>query len=75
MGEDQIVLTALLERLGYAGSDPIGDGLVQFRSRGSGSIVAIDPDGLEGPARARNFLTVEGVAPAALNQANNFVFL
>ncbi|MDB9524582.1 cadherin domain-containing protein [Oscillatoria sp. CS-180] len=74
VGEDQIVLTTLLERLGYAGSDPIGDGLVQFRSRGSGSLVAIDPDGDEGPAQARNFLTVEGVAPAALNQADNFIF-
>ncbi|MDB9524581.1 cadherin domain-containing protein [Oscillatoria sp. CS-180] len=74
VGEDQIVMTTLLERLGYAGSDPLTDGLVQFRSRGSGSIVAIDPDGLDGPAQARNFLTVEGVAPAALNQADNFIF-
>ncbi len=74
LGEDQIVFTELLERLGYAGSDPLADGLVQFRSLGSSTVVAIDPDGFEGAAQARNFLTVEGVAPAALNQADNFIF-
>ncbi|MGD1932687.1 MAG: cadherin domain-containing protein, partial [Leptolyngbyaceae cyanobacterium] len=74
VGEDQIVFTGLLERLGYAGSNAIEDGLVQFRSRGSSTVVAIDPDGFEGAAQARNFLTVEGVAPTALNQADNFIF-
>ena len=74
IGEDQIVLTTLLERLGYTGSDPIADGLVQLRSRGSSTVVAIDPDGFEGAAQARNFLTVEGIASAALNQADNFIF-
>ena len=74
VGEDQIVLTTLLERLGYDGSDPIADGLVQLRSLGSSTVVAIDPDGEEGPAQARNFLTVEGVAPDALSQADNFIF-
>ena len=74
LGEDQIVFTELFSSLGYAGTDPLADGLVQFRSLGSDTVVAIDPDGLEGPAQARNFLTVEGVALAALNQADNFIF-
>ena len=74
IGEDQIVLTTLLERLGYNGSAPLADGLVQFRSLGSDTVVAIDPDGFEGAAQARNFLTVEGIAPAALNQVDNFIF-
>ena len=74
VGEDQIVLIALLDLLGYVGTDPIGDGLVQFRSLGSSTVVAIDPDGNDGPAQARTFLSVAGVGIAALNSADNFIF-
>lgn len=74
VGSDQIVLTDLLDSLGYGGSDPIADGYLKFGARGSDAVILIDPDGLAPAKRALPFITVEGVALAAMQNPNNFVF-
>ncbi|HEY9800648.1 MAG TPA: type I secretion C-terminal target domain-containing protein [Leptolyngbyaceae cyanobacterium] len=76
VGSDQFELGQLLENLGYQGTDPIGEGYVQFRSRGrNGSSVNIDPDGFAGSAKARNFIVVENVDVASLSNPENFIFI
>lgn len=74
VGSDLIVFSELFNSLGYSGSDAIDDGIVQFIGRGSDTIIAIDPDGSSGSARARSFIQMQGVELAVLNNADNFVF-
>jgi uncharacterized repeat protein (TIGR01451 family) len=69
---DRIVLTQLLDSLGYSGINPIDEGYIKFQSRGNGTMVQIDPDG-DGSARARSLVYVENVALTD-NNANSFVF-
>ena len=73
VGEDQIVLTDVLDSLGYTGSDPIADGYVLFGASGADTYVQIDPDGA-GSGKARNFILVENVIVDDLNDTGNFVF-
>lgn len=74
VGSDKIVLTELLDSLGYFGSDAIADGYVEFGARGSDTLVQLDPDGSSGSGSSRPFILVENVTVAALNNTNNFVF-
>lgn len=74
VGSDEIVLTEVLDSLGYDGTDAIADGYVQFGARGSDTLVQLDPDGFAGAARVRSFILVEDVSATALNDASNFVF-
>ena len=74
LGSDRIVLTQLLDSVGYIGSDPIGDGYLGFRDRGSDSIINIDADGSTGTGRAASLILVQNVTAAQMNNANNFVF-
>jgi Ca2+-binding RTX toxin-like protein len=74
VGSDKIVLTALLDSLGYGGSNPIADGYLKFGSRGSDAVILIDEDGLTPTKRALPFITVEKVALAAMQDPSNFIF-
>ncbi|MFH7245032.1 MAG: endonuclease/exonuclease/phosphatase family protein [Spirulina sp.] len=76
IGQDQLVLTDLLDSLGYNGQNPLGDGLVQIRPQGASGRAAlfIDPDGLSGPKPAKPFATFLDVDAAALAQPSNFQF-
>jgi len=74
LGEDKIVLTALLQSLGYQGSDPIADGVVKFATSGANTIVYLDPDGTTGSATQRALIVVNNVSAISLNNAANFVF-
>jgi hypothetical protein len=73
VGSDRIVVSPLLESLNYQGTNAIADQYIQFQSRGSDTLVQIDPDGL-GSARARSLVLVEDVTVTALNDTGNFVF-
>jgi uncharacterized protein len=76
VGQDQIVLTQLLDSLvasGYNGTNAIADGYVQVIGQGSNAIVQIDQDGFGNAATFRSFITVDNVA-ATLNNSSNFVF-
>ena len=72
-GEDLIDLSQLLDRIGYLGSDPIGDGIVDINSYGLSSRVVIDRDG-PGPFPRRTLVRVIGTDVASLNDPANFVF-
>lgn len=73
LGEDKIVLTALLQSLGYQGADPLADGIVKFAASGNDTVVYIDADGA-GPAVQRALILVRGVLATGLNNAVNFIF-
>ena len=78
VGEDKLVFTQLFSSLGYKGSNPIADSYIKFvQGTGANSahtFLQIDRDGLTGSAIARNFLQVDKITPAQLNNPNNFQF-
>ena len=49
-------LADLLDDLGYSGSNPVGDGFVNFSASGGGTLIEIDADGSAG--RAFGFVTL-----------------
>ncbi|MDD5115016.1 MAG: type I secretion C-terminal target domain-containing protein, partial [Methylobacter sp.] len=73
LGEDKIVLAALLQSLGYQGADPLADGIVKFAASGANTIVYIDADGA-GPAVQRALIVVNNISIGNLNNAANFTF-
>lgn len=74
VGSDRIVLTQLLDSVGYAGSDPIADGYVDVIERRGMAVVTFDADGAAGPGRDRSFILVRGVSATDLNDPGNFAF-
>ncbi|WP_414618872.1 DUF1194 domain-containing protein [Calothrix sp. CCY 0018] len=76
LGSDKIVLTQLLDSLGYAGSDAIGDGYVSFGSSRGDAFVQIDQDGMGSGFIARPLVLLQGVTEENLsaNAENSFVF-
>ncbi|PZU93160.1 MAG: hypothetical protein DCE90_17065 [Pseudanabaena sp.] len=77
VGEDKIVLTGLLSSIGYVGSNPIADGFIRSvvnTGVGGGSFLQLDRDGTIGSAIFRNFVQLDNITPAALNNVNNFIF-
>ncbi len=73
-GIDKIVMTKLIATFNYSGSNPIADGIVSFSSRGSNTILLLDPDGADGSAHARSYISFRNLSVADLNNPNNFVF-
>jgi Ca2+-binding RTX toxin-like protein len=74
VGTDRIDMSALFQASGYTGSDPVGDGYLQFQSDGSdGTRVLYDTDG---PATASPWLFVitdlDHVSPDGLTAASVF---
>jgi len=61
VGTDRLVVDQMLTRLGYAGSDPIGDGYLSVFDSGADILVTIDPDGSGGPAVARLLAELTGI--------------
>lgn len=74
VGNDRIDLSQLLDSLGYTGSDPLADGVVNIVARGTSAQLSIDADGSSGPATARSYILLRNVTAAALNNAANFIF-
>ncbi|MBV6626142.1 MAG: S8 family serine peptidase [Rivularia sp. (in: Bacteria)] len=74
VGSDTIVLTQLLDSLGYTGSDAISDGYVSFGANGNDAFVQIDQDGTMGSRFARTIITLENVSLTEISNPNNFVF-
>ncbi|NJN09950.1 MAG: tandem-95 repeat protein [Richelia sp. RM1_1_1] len=77
IGSDTIVLTQLLDSLGYTGSDAIGDGYVSFGSSRGDAFVQIDQDGAAGTDFiSRPLVLLQGVTEENLsaNAQNSFVF-
>lgn len=74
IGSDKIVLTELLDSIGYAGSDAIGDGYVSFGSSRGDAFVQIDQDGAGNDFISRPLVLLQGVTEENLSNNNNFVF-
>ena len=74
VGSDTIVLTELLDSLGYTGTDAVGDGFVSFGASGSDAVVQIDRDGTGTDNFARTLVTVRNVTVADISDSSNFVF-
>lgn len=77
VGADKLVFTDLLASIGYTGTNPLADGLVQIRSLGNSDRTQLSLE-LErmggGRTQFTDFITFEGVDAAKLNNAENFVF-
>jgi Ca2+-binding RTX toxin-like protein len=73
LGNDKIVLTDLLDSLGYDGSNPLADGYVKWVQGRNGTSIQIDPDGAAGSGIFRPFITLENVAASNVN-ASQFIF-
>lgn len=71
-GTDKLDLSGLLSSVGYAGSDPIGDGYVKLIDDGSGGTwLYFDTDGHgSGDAWGTFVATLEHVAPASITDAD-----
>lgn len=74
VGSDKVDLAAVLNGLGFTGIDPITEGYVGFTSRGTDTILTIDPDGTTGTASSRSLFLAQGVVATALNNSDNFIF-
>jgi len=78
VGQDQISLNALLTSIGYAGSNPIGDGYVQFVATTSSGVAAtnilIDTDGSLGSNAAVQYILCQNIHISSLNTSTNFIF-
>ncbi len=72
LGEDKIVLTALLQNLEYQGANPLAERIVKFAASGSNTIIYIDIDGT-GPMLKRALIMVNNVSVANLSKAVNFI--
>jgi uncharacterized protein len=76
IGSDKLVLTQLLDSLvpaGYTGN-AIADGYVRIVTATSGAMVQVDRNGTAAGETFRDFITVQGVTVAGLNNPNNFIF-
>jgi len=78
VGQDKINLNALLTDIGYAGSNPITDGYVQFVATTSGGVTAtnilIDTDGSIGSTPAVQYILCQNIHISSLNSSTNFIF-
>ena len=77
IGNDQIVLTDMLQTMGYRGNNPIGEGFISARQVNAGlTALMVDPDGFAGKTYGlAPFIFLNNVsASALLSNPNNFIF-
>ncbi|MGM9489980.1 ExeM/NucH family extracellular endonuclease [Ideonella sp. YS5] len=73
-GADRIDIRALLSSIGYAGSDPIADGVVRLKDAAKGAVLQVDVDGPTGGARWKTLVLLQGVPAAAIVPMRDLVF-
>lgn len=69
---DAIDVVELLASIGYAGTDPVADGVLRWVQQGANTVVSIDVDG-PGPGAARPLLTLQNVPAGALAVGVNLI--
>jgi hypothetical protein len=69
--QDQLVFSNLFTSLGYAGSDPVTDGYLQFLQLGADTLVQVDVDGQAGAAGFETLTTIANVATTDLMLGTN----
>ncbi|RAK59711.1 hypothetical protein DJ021_07790 [Phenylobacterium hankyongense] len=73
-GVDKLDLRALFQAAGYAGTDPVGDHVLEFRSDGAGDTqVYVDVDGPSGSQWPFLITTLDHVAPSQVG-AGDWLF-
>lgn len=70
---DFVDFSAMLQAVGYTGSDPIADGYVRVSEIGSGLKFQFDPDGYGG-ASPKSAVVLTGVHEADFSIADNFIW-
>lgn len=73
-GADRIDLRVLLAGLGYAGGDPIADGVARLKDGAKGALLQIDADGAGGGAKWQTLVLLKGVPAADVVPARDLVF-
>ena len=66
-GGDILDLGGLLDKLGYSGDDPRGDGVVRLQQQGGNTLVRIDADG---DGSASTLVVLEGVVARSITDDN-----
>jgi hypothetical protein len=67
VGVDMLVVDALLASVGYAGTNPVGDGYFGVVPGAGRTIVTFDLDGTAGPATPRALVELLGVSNVAVD--------
>lgn len=65
-GLDRLVVGPLLASIGYAGTDPLADGMLGIVAQGGRTYATFDVDGSAGAGAARPLVELVGVTPAQL---------
>lgn len=73
-GADRVDLRVLLSSIGYAGSDPMADGVVRLKNGAKGALLQIDTDGAGGGAKWQTLVLLKGVPAADVVPARDLVF-
>lgn len=71
-GGDYLDFSAILDAVGYTGSDPVGDGYIRLASLSSGMKLQFDPDGFGGES-ARQLVKLTGVSVSEFSVADNLL--
>lgn len=73
VARDKIVVSELLNSVGYRGSNAIADGYISLAQQEKNTIILFDSDGFGG-RRGSSLLTVENVGMDELNDPKNLIF-
>jgi uncharacterized protein len=73
-GVDRIQLTALLQSLGYTGSNPFDDGYARLVIIGGNVTLQIDADGLAGSSPFRTLAILKSVSVANIDALRDFIW-
>lgn len=73
-GEDRVDLRAVLAGIGYAGTDPVADGVVRLRDSTKGLKLQIDTDGSVGAGKPKDLAVLKGLTAADILPARDLVF-
>lgn len=73
VGMDKIVVTQLLESVGYSGADPIAEGYLGFKAKCGDTQVLFNPGGAAQTAQGRSLVRLEGVSLAEVNTLDTFI--
>jgi len=76
IGEDKIILTGVMQSIGYSGSNPIADGIISFRQASANlATIQIDPDGPNSQKfKPVPFILLDNITISGLSNPDNFVF-
>lgn len=72
-GTDRLDLRGAVASTGCAGPDAVGAGILKLAATATGTVISLDPDG-PGAQPAHTLVTIEKVAPTALEAGGDFLW-